>query len=221
MSTKVTTQTEVRLSYTYLLEAHAQDENDEPKFSTALLIPKSDTETVKALRAAINEALADGVAKKWKGKKPSDLHNPLRDGDKKEDKDGNPDELYAGHWFLNAKGPRGGAEAPILLNKANEPTESSSVIYSGVYARVSLQFYPYDTRGNKGVAAGVTAVKSMEHGDALGSVVTVASAREEFGDEPGAVKDAKDEFAADDETETKSTSSKSKPADDDDDPWKD
>lgn len=217
MSTKVTTETAVRLSYTYLTEAHAQNEKDEPKFSTAILIPKSDTDTVKALRAAIQEALAEGVAKKWKGKKPSDLHNPLRDGDTKEDKDGNPDALYAGHWFLNAKGPRGGVEQPILLDKNSQETNSGSVIYSGVFARVSLQFYAYDSNGNKGVAAGLTAVKSLEYGEPLGNVVTADTARREFGDEPSSTSKAKDEFAGSGASEA----APAKGAKDDDDPWSD
>ncbi len=204
---KVTTATEVRLSYTYLLTPRAQNEGDDPTYSTAILIPKTDKDTIKAIQAAITEALTDGVSKKWGGKRPGNLRNPLRDGDT----DRPDDEVYAGHYFLNAKGPRGGKEQPILMDKDGRETDSASIIYSGVHARVSLQFYPYDTNGNRGVAAGLTAVLSTGEGEALGNVVTAETARDEFGVKTPAGS-AKDEFDG-------------KPSDEagegaaDDDPW--
>lgn len=208
---KVTTKNEVRLSYTNLIEPRAQDD-EKPEvltYSTAILVPKTDKETVAALKAAIKEALAEGVTKKWGGKTPKDLKNPLRDGDEKEDKDGNKDELYAGHWFLNAKGPKGGKEKPILLTKTGQETSSDSDIYSGVFARVSLQFYAYDKSGNRGVACGISAVQSMEYGDPLGGVVTVGSALSEFGITTPTEVAAKD-FESDAAPESES---------DDEDPW--
>ena len=178
---KVTTQSEVRLSYTNLLEPRAQDATkpDVLTYSTAILIPKSDTATVEAIKAAIAEALAEGVTKKWNGRTPTGLRNPLRDGD--EDRPDDPN--YAGHYFINAKGPRGGKEQPILLDlsRGAEETDSAQVIYSGVHARVSLQFYPYDAQGNRGVACGVSSVLSSGKGEPLANTVTASSARDEFG----------------------------------------
>jgi Protein of unknown function (DUF2815). len=205
---KITTAAPVRLSYTYLLTPRAQNDGDEPTFSTALLIPKSDTATIEAIKGAIAEALTDGVSKLWGGKRPGNLRNPLRDGDA--DRPG--DEVYAGHYFLNAKGPRGGKEQPIMMGADGEETSSQSVIYSGVNARVSLQFYPYDKNGNRGVACGISAVLSTGKGEALGNTVTVESARDEFGVKTPAGS-AKAEFA-----ESGSTS-KAAASDDDDDVW--
>jgi Protein of unknown function (DUF2815). len=205
---KVTTKTEVRLSYTNLLTPRAQSDEkpDELTYSTAVLIPKEDKETITALKAAIKEALAEGVTKKWGGKTPKNLKNPMRDGDaERED-----DEVYKGHFFINAKGPRGGREKPILLDSKGNETDSIEVIYSGVYARVSLQFYPFDVNGNRGVACGVSSLMSMEHGDPLGNTVTAASARDEFGISTPA-GDAAMAFAG-------ATSETAADADDDD-PW--
>lgn len=176
---KVITKTELRLSYTNLLVPRAQSE-DKPEvltYSTALLIPKSDTATVDAIKAAIKEALDEGVVKKWGGKRPANLKNPLRDGDAERP----DDEVYAGHYFINGKGPKGGKEAPILLAANGAKTTDPSVIYSGVYARVGIQFYPFDVSGNRGVACGITSVLSSEHGDPLGNTVTVESALADFG----------------------------------------
>lgn len=208
---KVITQTEVRLSYTNLLAPRAQDDTkpDVLTYSTAILIPKDDKKTVKDIQAAIKEALAEGVAKKWGGKAPSNLKNPLRDGDAERP----DDETYAGHFFLNAKGPRGGKEQPILLDKIGNQTDSASIIYSGVNARVALQFYPFDVSGNRGVAAGVSSVLSMQTGEPLGNTVTAASARDEFGVSTpagAAAKDFSGSTAAAEEADAD---------DSDDDPW--
>lgn len=210
---KVTTKSEVRLSYTNLITPRAQnaEKPDELTYSTAILIPKEDKETIDAVKAAVKEALADGVAKKWGGKPPKNLRNPLRDGDEKTDKDGNPDELYAGHFFLNAKGPKGGEQPPILLNPAGGETRSDSDIYSGVYARVSLQFFPYDKAGNRGIGCSVSAVQSAGRGDALGGTVTLAGAREEFGISTPASSAAADFNSDPNESESASS--------DDDDVW--
>ena len=48
---KVTTKTDVRLSYTNLLVPRVQNEGEPPTFGTAILIPKSDTETITAIKA--------------------------------------------------------------------------------------------------------------------------------------------------------------------------
>lgn len=192
---KVTPKTEVRLSYTNLLTARAANA-DKPEvltYSTAILIPKTDTATVDAIKAAIKEALADGVAKVWGGKTPKPLKNPLRDGDDER----SDDETYKGMYFINAKGPRGGQEQPILLDAKGNETVSSDVIFSGVWAKVSLQFYAFDKQGNKGVACGVSAVMSGEHGEPLGNAVTADSARNEFGVSTPA-SSARDEFSGSD-----------------------
>lgn len=213
---QITTETEVRLSYMNLIDPRQRDAEhpNEMQYSTAVLIPKTDVDTIKAIRTAIAEALADGVAKKWGGKMPpkSQLKNPLRDGDE----DRPDDEVYAGHYFLNAKGPKGGKEKPILLNKNGDETTDPAVIYSGVNGKVALQFYAFDVNGNKGVAAGLSAFISSETGEPLGNTVTAASAREAFGVKPSAAASAAAGFAG-----TKSeTAEPAAGADDADvDPW--
>ncbi|WP_242846833.1 ssDNA-binding protein, partial [Clostridium sporogenes] len=63
--TKVTTG-KVRLSYAHLFEPHAIEGN-EPKYSVSVIIPKTDTETLKAIKEATNEAKELGKSK-WNGK---------------------------------------------------------------------------------------------------------------------------------------------------------
>ena len=188
---KIATKTEVRLSYTNLIEPRQRDDEhpDELVYSTAVLIPKSDKATMTAIKAAVKEALDEGVAKKWGGKTPSNLKNPIRDGDT----DRPDDEVYKNHFFVNAKGPKGGKEKPILLDSKGNETNDPGVIYSGVNGRVALQFYAFDVNGNRGVACGISSFYSSEKGEPLGNTVTAASARDEFGIATPA-SDAKKDF---------------------------
>ena len=52
---------EVRFSYTHLWEPQAIN-GSEPKYSVSLIIPNKDTETIKAIKEAIETAKKDGIA---------------------------------------------------------------------------------------------------------------------------------------------------------------
>ncbi|SCW40232.1 Protein of unknown function, partial [Paenibacillus tianmuensis] len=94
-ATKVITG-KVRLSYTHIFEPQSIDGGDE-KYSTAILIQKSDKETLRKIKAAVDAAKELGKSK-WGGKIPANCKTPLRDGDEERP----DDEAYAGHFFLNA-----------------------------------------------------------------------------------------------------------------------
>ncbi|WP_217598021.1 DUF2815 family protein, partial [Cohnella sp. GbtcB17] len=155
-STKVITG-KVRLSYTNIFEPQSINGSDE-KYGTAILIPKSDKETLRKIKAAIDAAAEQGKAQ-WGGKIPANLKKPLRDGDEERP----DDEAYAGHYFLNASSKnKPGIAKPIGRGadgktKFEEITDSTEV-YSGCYAKVSINFYPFNTNGNRGIAAGLNNV---------------------------------------------------------------
>ena len=75
MGTKVVTG-KIRFSYLTILEPK---ENDQGRnvWSSAILVPKEDSETVDKIKAAIRGE-AQG---KWGDKIPANLRNPMRDGD--------------------------------------------------------------------------------------------------------------------------------------------
>ena len=70
MSTKVITG-RVRFSYVNIFKSRAFQAGQDAKFSICLLIPKKDKATIKKIRAAIDEAIQEGVASKWGGKRPA------------------------------------------------------------------------------------------------------------------------------------------------------
>ncbi|MNH47869.1 hypothetical protein D3C79_1113270 [compost metagenome] len=60
-------------------------------------------------------------------------------------------------------------------------------MYSGCFARVSVNFYLFDTNGNKGVAAGLNNIVKVQDGEPLAGRASVQSdfADEEFDDDFG------------------------------------
>lgn len=146
-----------RLSYVTVFEPRPNDQGV-LKYSLAVLIPKSDTATVNKIKAAVEVAKQAGVASKWGGKLPPNLKLPLRDGDTERDA---PE--YKGHWFINATSE----QRPGVVDAALNPILDQSEVYSGCYGRASLNFYPYEVKGNKGVAAGLQNVQKLEDGDPL------------------------------------------------------
>lgn len=174
--TKVTTG-KVRLSYAHLFEPHAIEGN-EPKYSVSVIIPKSDKETLQAIKDAVNQAKEDGKAK-WNGKVPTNVKTPLRDGDTERE----GDEAYAGCYFLNANSKN----KPGIVDKDVQPILDQSEVYSGCYARLTLNFYAYAASGNKGIAAGLGNVQKLEDGEPLGGFTR---AEDDF----EAIESAEDDF---------------------------
>lgn len=152
----------VRLSYANIFEPKAF-EGQEPKYSVSLIIPKSDTHTVGLIEQAIANALAQGKEKFWSGKEPKGLKLPLRDGD--EDRE---DEAYADSYFINASSK----QAPQVVGKERDKATGKPIplgeedVYSGCYANVSVNFYPYNNV-SKGIAAGLNNIQKEADGEAL------------------------------------------------------
>ncbi|WP_315069655.1 DUF2815 family protein [uncultured Clostridium sp.] len=168
----------VRLSYAHLFEPHAID-GGTPSYSVSVLIPKSDTDTLKAIKEATDQAKKDG-ASKWGGKIPSSLKTPLHDGDV----DRAEDESYAGCYFLNANSKK---QKPGIVGANGAPIMDATEVYSGCYGRLTLNFYAFNTNGNKGIACGLGNVQKLEDGEPLSGFTR---AEDDF----EAVETAEDDF---------------------------
>lgn len=159
-----------RLSYTYVFSKYNPDGDDKnAKYTTNVLIPASEKETIAAIKKAIEAAKASGVVSKWGGKEPKKLDMPLRDGDDKDD------EVYAGMLYVNAKSKT----RPGVVDRNKAPIVDEEEIYSGVWAIVSVTFYPYDTNGNRGVACGLNNIMKFKDDEKLGGR---SSAESDFAD---------------------------------------
>lgn len=159
MSTKVITGLNTRLSYVHVWEP-ASVQGSPEKYSVSVLIPKDDKKTIDAIKAAVDEAIKNGIGV-FGGKIPNKaaLKLPLRDGDVERD-----DDAYKGHYFVNANSKT----APQIVDRKVQPILDRDEIYSGVYARVSLNFYAFNFSGKKGVACGLGNIQKIRDGEMLG-----------------------------------------------------
>jgi len=169
---KVTTGVGI-ISYAFLWEPRAEEEGKPPKYSTSFLIPKDDIKTLTKIKNAINAAAKLGQVDKWNGKIPDPLKHPLRDGDAEADEKGTE---YRGHYFLNASSTR----KPRIVDFQIQDILDEDEGYSGCKCRISINFYPFNTNGNKGVACGLNHVQKVEDGEPLGGARS--KAEDDFAD---------------------------------------
>ena len=147
-----------RFSYLHCWEPDSVNGGD-PKYSVSAIIPKSDTKTVNAIMAAIEQAKKDSVSK-WGGKVPANLKLPLRDGDI----DRPDDEAYAGCYFFNANS----RQAPQVVDSKVQPILDQSEVYSGCYGKISVTFYGRYSTGYRGLTAGLGNIQKLKDGESLG-----------------------------------------------------
>ena len=172
---KVITGKDTRWSYANVWEPKSIN-GSTPKFSVSLIIPKTDVATVKKIKAAIEAAYHEGEAK-LKGNSKSVpalslIKTPLRDGDTERPDDPN----YAGSYFVNANS----ATAPGIVDADCQPILTRSEVYSGVYGRASINFYAFNSNGNRGIACGLNNLQKLRDGEPLGGR---ASAESDFADD--------------------------------------
>ena len=161
--TKVITGVNTRWSYVNAWEPKSIN-GGAPKYSISLIIPKSDTKTLEKIQAAIEAAYEEGQGKlKGNGKSVpalSVLKTPLRDGDAERP----DDEAYADSYFINANS----GTAPGIVDADRNPIIDRSEVYSGVYGRASINFYAFNSNGNKGIACGLNNLQKIRDGEPLG-----------------------------------------------------
>ena len=158
-STKVVTG-KVRFCYVNVFEPTALNDGDTPKYNICILIPKSDTKTLGAIRNAIEAAKTAGKSKlaDKNGKIPATIKLPLRDGDEER----SDDPAYEGMMFINANSTR----KPTIVDKDLNPIMSQEEFYSGCYGRASINFYAFNVQ-SKGIAAGLQNLQKLEDGEML------------------------------------------------------
>lgn len=165
---------EVRFSYTAVFQPKKNDDGTPSKYGVCIIIPKEDTETVNLVKEAIDAAKQRGKMEKWGGKIPANVKSCLRDGDI----DREDDEAFAGCYFLNASS-RNKPGVKVLEDGVVSDALDEEDFYSGCYGAVTLDFFPYESSGNKGVGAGLNNVIKTRDGDRLSGG---RSADEDFAD---------------------------------------
>lgn len=168
--TKVITGVDTRWSYANVWDPKSIN-GGTPKYSVSLIIPKSDKVTIQKIKDAIQAAYEEGESKlKGSGKSVpslSVLKTPLRDGDLERP----DDEAYKNAYFVNANS----ATAPGIVDADRQQIIDRSEVYSGVYGRASINFYAFNSNGNKGIACGLNNLQKIRDGEPLGGKASAES----------------------------------------------
>lgn len=166
----------VRLSYVHLFKPYASMQGQEEKYSCTVLVPKTDADTMARINAAVEAAKQKGVSDKWGGQCPPVVPVPIYDGDGVRPSDGMPyGPECKGHWVFTASAKLD--YPPEIVDSMGNPIINQSEIYSGIYGRVNVSFYPYSFGGKKGIGCGLGPVMKLEDGEPLaGGSVSAAQA---------------------------------------------
>ena len=164
--TKVVTDV-VRLSYAYVWEPKSI--NGVEKYSASIIIDPDDKDTLKKINNGIDAAIEEGT-KKFDDyvTDKSLLKLPLRNGDEM------MEDAYRGKYFINANS----IIQPQVVDRNLKFILDHDEVYSGVFARVSLRFYPFNKGGNMGVGCGLLNIQKVADGDRLAG--TRSTAQEDF-----------------------------------------
>ena len=158
----------VRVSYEHLMEP-ASVNGGESKYSASIIIPKSDTQCIEVIQKAIDKAVQAGIEKFGKGFKNPKMHLPIHDGDVEKD-----DPAYADAWYINISNK----QKPGLVGPDRREITDPTQIYSGMWGRFTINFYPYSVSGT-GVSGSLQNFQKLEDDEPLGGFK--ASAASDFG----------------------------------------
>lgn len=163
MSTKIVTG-KVRFSFCNIFEPKASGENGELKYSVMILIPKSDTETLGKIKAAMAEAREAFCKKNGASALPANPINPLHDGDGVKPNSGEPYGPECKGCYVMSLSSK---QKPVIVDNFRNPITDPAEVYSGCYGRAAINFYGYSNK-KKGIGAGLQSIQKLHDGEPLG-----------------------------------------------------
>ena len=146
------------LSYVHCFEPESYN-GSEPAYGVQLIINKSDTKTVGMVKECIKNAYEKGKNKLGNAAL-NRIKVPLRDGDV----DRADDPIYAGRYFINCKTKT----QPEIVDKNRQAILDPREFYSGCIGRASINFYAFNSNGNKGIGVGLNNIQKLADGTPLG-----------------------------------------------------
>ena len=164
----------VRASYVHIFQPRTPENGGDPKYSVTLLIPKTDTVTINGIYAEIERAKQEGAQKAFNGNIPPQCRTPLYDGDGYRQSGEAFGEECRGCMVITASAK----QQPVIVGLDMQNILNPADVYSGCYIRANINFFAYNSNGNKGIGCGLNAVQKIEDGEPLGGRV---SAEEAFG----------------------------------------
>jgi len=176
-ATQITTR-KVRFSFCNIFTPRSID-GGPAKYSVTLLIPKTDKATLGKIKQAIEAAKAVYIQRNAGKKLPASLKHTLHDGDGERPNGGEFGEECKGQYVItvSSKNP------PVVVYADKTPLTDPQELFSGCYGRAIINFYVYDTQGNKGVSAGLNGIMKLYDGEPLGGGVVTDADWDDFEDD--------------------------------------
>lgn len=165
MATKVVTG-KVRFSFCNIWEPKAPAEGGEPKYSVTLLIPKTDTATLRKIKDAMAEAREAFCNKHGASALPANPITPLHDGDGSKPSTNEPYGPECKGCYVIAVSSK---QKPVIVDNFRNPITDPAEVYSGCYGRACINFYGYNNK-KKGIGAGLLSIQKLEDGEPFGTV---------------------------------------------------
>lgn len=165
---------EVRLSYVNLVapRVNMNDPTAVPRYSVTLLIPKADAAVKQNIDASIEAAATDAQSKLWGGVRPPVMPVPIHDGDGVRENGTPYGPECKGCWVITASS----RNKPQVVHQSDINTELlPQDIYSGMYARVTINFFGYNRAGKRGIGCGLGNVMKTRDGEPLAGGATAAA----------------------------------------------
>ena len=166
----------VRFSYCSIFEPRSIGTSD-PKYSITMLIPKSDTQLVANIRAAMDVAKQAGLSKKFNGQMPVHPALPIHDGDGQRPNGEDFGDECRGHYVMTAT-TNDKYPPQVVAGQDRHPVTDQSEVYSGCYGYVSVNFAAYNFNGKKGIGCYLNNVFKTKDGEPLGE--TRSNAKDDF-----------------------------------------
>jgi len=197
------------LSFPHVFEStHSTNDKGEKVYDIQIIIPKSQTEDIKAIIAAVQKVGEAKWGDRWKK-----VRQPLRNGDKEAGdlaEDGTekgekyPERL--GAFFMNARSTK-----PVaVVDRTRTPITNPDELYGGCKGKISVSFYPYQSNGNTGIGCSLNGVQKVSDGEPFGNArPSVESMFDMLEDD----EDGEDPFSEDEGKSSKKAKSKDKAKD--------
>ena len=148
-----------RLDFVHVFEPWAFRENEKPKYSVTLIISKNDTDTIRKVHNALDQAYEKGKST-LQNAEMKDIRSPLRDGDV--ERPNNP--AYRNCWFINATN-NGIFSVPQVCDRQQNVITDRNQLYSGVWGRVHVSFKAYsggNSPSQKGIGCYFNAIQKTK-----------------------------------------------------------
>lgn len=168
-----------RLSYPHVFKPSSFQGEGEAKYSASFLLPKSEVDAYKALRAAQDAATNE----LYGAKKPQNFEVwGISDGDESED------PAATGCWIVKGSNKT----KPKTIDAKGVEIIDELEVYGGCYARASMQAKAYGTPAKGGVTLELLVVQKIADGEPFGGA---AKAIKASADELGAYEMTEEDYA--------------------------